>query len=88
MPSVRMGIGIDPHANRLCRLFGFSGIYPIGSHFGSLVYLPYHLLDCLYLQNIGNWQRLSFAALERKKLQICKSPSSYYGQMVVNSWQI
>ena len=30
-----MGIGIDPHANHLCRLFGFSEIYPIGSHFGS-----------------------------------------------------
>ena len=81
MPSVRMGIGIDPHANRLCRLFGFSGIYPIEFHFGSwyisriiysiLISTEYRKLAALV--NLQLWKE--------KNCKYVNLPSSYYGQI-------
>lgn len=83
MPSVRMGIGIDPHANRLCRLFGFSGIYPIGFHFGSwyisriiysiLISTEYRKLAALV--NLQLWKE--------KNCKYVSLPSSYYGQILL-----
>lgn len=83
MPSVRMGIGIDPHANRLCRLFGFSGIYPIGFHFGSwyisriiysiLISTEYRKLAALV--NLQLWKE--------KNCKYVNLPSSYYGQILL-----
>ena len=76
-----MGIGIDPHANRLCRLFGFSGIYPIGFHFGSwyisriiysiLISTEYRKLAALV--NLQLWKE--------KNCKYVNLPSSYYGQI-------
>ena len=79
MPSVRMGIGIDPHANHLCRLFGFSESIPLVS-FGSW-YISVSLLDS-YIYRI--WKLAALVNLQlwkEKKLQICKSP-------IVLLWQI
>lgn len=83
MPSVRMGIGIDPHANHLCRLFGFSEIYPIGSHFGSwyisriiysiLISTEYRKLAALV--NLQLWKE--------KNCKYVNLPSSYYGQILL-----
>ena len=83
MPSVRMGIGIDPHANRLCRLFGFSEIYPIEFHFGSwyisriiysiLISTEYRKLAALV--NLQLWKE--------KNCKYVNLPSSYYGQILL-----